>query len=57
MDTEITQNKDSMIATSTTKHHEVNDDNSASYIHPISWIKTDIMIIFKTILTVIKCNG
>jgi len=42
-----------------------NIDEKLAYDHayslaisqPLSWIKTDMMIFFRTILTVIKCNG
>lgn len=30
---------------------------SLAISHPASWLKTDLKIIFQTILTVIKCNG
>lgn len=42
-----------------------NIDEKLAYDHayslaisqPLSWIKTDLMIVFRTVLTVIKCNG
>ena len=42
-----------------------NIDEKLAYDHayslaisqPLSWLKTDIMIFFRTILTVVKCNG